>query len=99
MLYSKDGSLWLATDNGLKRIIDPEAANEENIRNYPLRIGDRNNFNNDITDIIEDANLNKWIGTGSGLYFYSETTRKYLEFNTKNGLLEDYVSGLAGVRR
>ncbi len=86
--------MWLATDNGLKRIIDPEAANEENIRNYPLRIGDRNNFNNDITDIIEDANLNKWIGTGSGLYFYSETTRKYLEFNTKNGLLEDYVSGL-----
>ena len=23
MLYSKDGSLWLATDNGLKRIMDP----------------------------------------------------------------------------
>lgn len=94
MLLSKDGSLWLATDNGLKRIIDPEVVNEDNIRNYPLRIGDRNNFNNDITDIVEDANLNKWIGTGSGLYFYSETTRKYLEFNTKNGLLEDYVSGL-----
>ncbi len=94
MLYSKDGSLWLATDNGLKRILDPEGINEDNIRNYPLRIGDSNEFNNDITDIIEDANLNKWIGTGSGLYLYSETTRKYLEFNTTNGLLEDYVSGL-----
>ncbi len=98
MLYSKDGSLWLATDNGLKRIMDPLGYNEENIRNYPLRVGDRNNFNNDITDIIEDANLNKWIGTGSGLYFYSETTRKYLEFNTKNGLLEDYVSGLVAYK-
>ena len=63
-----------------------------------MRIGDRNNFNNDITDIIEDANLNKWIGTGSGLYFYSEATRKYLEFNTKNGLLEDYVSGLVAYK-
>ncbi|MCP4314233.1 MAG: response regulator [Bacteroidetes bacterium] len=95
MLYGKDGSIWLATDNGLKRIIDPEAGNEgNNIRNYPLRIEHGNNFNNDITDIIEDEDLNKWIGTGSGLYYYNETTRDYLEFNSKNGLLEDYVSGL-----
>jgi len=95
MLYSKDGSIWLATDNGLKRIMDPEGGNEEdNIRNYPLRMEYGNLFNNDITDIKEDASLNKWIGTGSGLYFYNLSTRDYVEFSTRNGLLEDYVSGL-----
>jgi signal transduction histidine kinase/ligand-binding sensor domain-containing protein/DNA-binding response OmpR family regulator len=95
ILYSKDKSLWFATDNGLKRLLDPQRGFEENnIINYPLRIKNTSNFNIDITDVIEDKDLDKWTGTGSGLYHYHASAKQYLEFNIKNGLLEDYVSGL-----
>jgi signal transduction histidine kinase/ligand-binding sensor domain-containing protein/AraC-like DNA-binding protein len=57
-----DGFIWVASENGLDRLIGEHIQNFVHQEDAPFSIS-----NNDITDIFMDSDRFLWVGTGKGL--------------------------------
>ncbi len=93
MLIDSDGYLWVGTINqGLRRI---------NLKTNETKLYKSNSQNincindNYVTAILEDSSKNLWFGTRSGgLNKYNKKEDTFIHFTTKNGLPNNFISGL-----
>jgi signal transduction histidine kinase/ligand-binding sensor domain-containing protein len=87
ILQTRDGFLWIATDNGLSRF-DGFTFDTIDRKTHPALQSSR------ISTLLEDQSGNLWFGTfGGGLYTVKKDT--LLRFSDKEGLPSNYVSSLA----
>lgn len=77
--------LWIATENGLNRLI-PET---RKIERFTTENGLPSNV---IYEILEDIESNLWISTSKGLVFYKPETNKIKVFTKSHGLLGDQLN-------
>jgi PAS domain S-box-containing protein len=87
IVQTKDGYLWLGTQEGLVRFNGARFTTFNNNSTDAIR-------DNDIRILFKDRQGNLWIGTqGGGLVEYSQ--RKFGGYSTQNGLSSTNVSAIA----
>ncbi|MCA1800904.1 MAG: histidine kinase [Rhodothermaceae bacterium] len=87
ILQTRDGFLWIATDNGLSRF-DGFTFETIDRKTHPVLLSSR------VSSLHEDQSGNLWFGTfGGGLYAIKKDT--LLRFSDENGLPSNYVSSIA----
>lgn len=86
--------LWIGTNNGLTKLIINET-NENNFLNrleseiYTVENGLPDNS---IKSLIEDNRRNLWIGTSSGISMFNPLTKRFINFNTDDGLISNDIN-------
>lgn len=81
---SFNGNLWIGGHDGLERV------NSQNKSVDYLKISKQN----DIYDVYESKDGILWFATGDGLVKYNISTGNHIIFGKKQGLPDDYVTGI-----
>lgn len=91
-LESRDGSIWISTNNGLNRY-NPE--DESFVRYHHVRGDERSLSGNTIRGLFEDSRGLLWIGTqSSGLNCYDRQRDKFFHYTTRDGLSSNNVKAI-----
>jgi ligand-binding sensor domain-containing protein/serine phosphatase RsbU (regulator of sigma subunit) len=95
ILLNDDGSLWLGTQNGLRKMWFDKQENAQ-YRKYSANAKDSTSLSlNQIFSLIRDKQNYVWVATiGGGINRFDEKTGKFKRYTMKNGLANNNVYGL-----
>jgi len=89
ILRSKAGDLWIATSDGLNKLIPGKNQYQCSFQKY----GEMDGLSGDhVQSILEDDSGNLWIGTNKGLSKFNPLTEEFTNFDTFDGLLSSEFS-------
>jgi signal transduction histidine kinase/ligand-binding sensor domain-containing protein/DNA-binding response OmpR family regulator len=89
ILRSKAGDLWIATSDGLNKLIPGKNLYQCTFQNYKAVDGLSGDH---VQSILEDDSGNLWLGTNKGLSKFNPLTEEFTNFDTFDGLLSSEFS-------
>lgn len=89
VLRSKAGDLWIATNDGLNKLIPGKDPYHGTFVKFKEKDGLSGNH---VQSILEDAKGNLWIGTNKGLSRFNPATSEFSNFDVSDGLQSNEFS-------
>lgn len=89
ILRSKAGDLWIATSDGLNKLIPGKNQYQCTFQKFKAVDGLSGDH---VQSILEDDSGNLWLGTNKGLSKFNPSTEEFTNFDTFDGLLSSEFS-------